>query len=182
MKRLVYKDLPVDTGDFRLMSHRCLDGLRQMRETHRFLRGMTAWVGYPQVAVEYQRQPRTAGTTKYPLRKMLAFAWTAATSFSVVPLRVTFAMGLLALAATAEEVIRSILSHLFGWYTVRGWSSMMVMLGAIGGALLMSVGVLGEYVGRLYEQVKQRPIYMVAETYNLSTSVQHKTAAGAREN
>jgi glycosyltransferase involved in cell wall biosynthesis len=171
MKTLVYPELPADTGDFRLISRRFLDSLRRMRETHRFLRGMTVWLGYPQAAVDYRRHARAAGTTKYPLRKMLAFAWTAATSFSVVPLRITLVLGLIALLCSTEEAVRSVLSQMFGWYTVRGWSSMMVMLGVIGGALLVSIGVLGEYVGRLYEQVKDRPMYLVAETYNIETGL-----------
>jgi polyisoprenyl-phosphate glycosyltransferase len=179
MNALVYSDLPPDCGDFRLISRRCLNALKGMRETHRFLRGMTAWLGYPQVAVDYQRHARAAGTTKYSLRKMLALAWTAATSFSVVPLRVTLGLGLIALLCSLEEIVRSVLSQIFGWYTVRGWSSMMVMLGVIGGALLISVGVLGEYVGRLYEQVKDRPMYLVAETYNVEAGVAGSTVHAA---
>ena len=95
MRSMVYKTLPVDTGDFRLISRECLSGLQQMRETHRFLRGMVAWVGYPQIAVPYQRRERTAGTTKYPLRKMLSFAWTAATSFSALPLKASILVGII---------------------------------------------------------------------------------------
>src|SRR5208283_5351943 len=95
MRGLVYKRLPVDAGDFRLISRGCLDGLRQMRETHRFLRGMVAWVGYAQVAVPYERAQRVAGKSKYPLRNMLAFAWIAATSFSTLPLRVSTIVGFL---------------------------------------------------------------------------------------
>jgi len=177
MKFLADQELPADSGDFRLLSRRCLEGLRQMRETHRFLRGMTAWVGYPQAAVGYSRAPRAAGETKYPLRKMLAFAWTAATSFSTVPLRITFHLGLLVGAFSAEEAVRSILSHVFGWFTVTGWSSLMVAITGIGSALLVSVGILGEYVGRLYEQVKERPIYLVTDTYNIES----RPAAGVKD-
>jgi dolichol-phosphate mannosyltransferase len=169
MRLLVDRDLPVDTGDFRLFSRRCLTGLRQMRETHRFLRGMTAWVGYPQIAVKYKRDRRIAGETKYPLKKMMGFAWTAATSFSTVPLRLTFCLGLIVGAFSLEEAVRSILSHIFGWFTVSGWSSLMVVLSGLGSALLVSVGILGEYVGRLYEQVKGRPIYLVTDTYNIES-------------
>lgn len=177
MSSLVMRDLPVDTGDFRLVSRRCLDGLRQMREVHRFLRGMTAWVGYPQVAVRYQRLPRCAGETKYPLRKMLAFAWTAATSFSTVPLRVSSFVGLIVFLLSIEEGLRSVVAHLFGWYTSSGWSSLMVAVTGIGGMLLVSVGILGEYVGKIYEQAKDRPIYMVAETYN----VQERSESRAKD-
>ena len=93
MRYIVYRQLPLDTGDFRLLSRECLDGLKTMRETHRFLRGMVAWVGFPQIAVMYQRVPRLHGSTKYPLRKMLSFAWTAATSFSTLPLRISLYLG-----------------------------------------------------------------------------------------
>ena len=96
--------LPHDVGDFRLMSRRCVDSLRSMRELHRFLRGMVAWVGYPQICVRYERQARAAGDTKYPLRKMIGLAWTAAMSFSPLPLRMSFvAAGLMALLATKKR-------------------------------------------------------------------------------
>jgi polyisoprenyl-phosphate glycosyltransferase len=167
MRFLVYKDLPVDTGDFRLISRECLDGLSRMRETHRFLRGMTAWVGFPQVAVRYRRAPRAAGETKYPIRRMLSLAWNAATSFSTVPLRLSFGFALIVGAVSIEEGVRALLAYEFGWYTVSGWTSITVLLSAIGAALLFSVGVLGEYVGKLYEQSKERPLYIAARTWNL---------------
>lgn len=164
---LVYRDLPVDAGDFRLMSRRCLAGLRRMRETHRFLRGMAAWVGYPQIAVPYERAARMAGQTKYPLRKMLSFAWVAAISFSTVPLRLSFALGLTIGLFSIEEGFRAVLAHLLHWYTVSGWTSIVVLLSGIGSALLISVGIVGEYVGKLYEQSKGRPLYLVVDTYNV---------------
>lgn len=166
MRLLVYKDLPLDAGDFRLISRPCLNGLRQMRESHRFLRGMTAWVGYPQIAVPYGRAARAAGETKYPMRKMLSFAWTAATSFSVVPLRLSFAAAIVVALVSMEEGIRSLLAHIFGWYTVSGWTSLTILLSGIGAALLFSVGILGEYVGKIYEQGKDRPLYLAARTFN----------------
>lgn len=170
MRSLVYKHLPSDAGDFRLISRDCLDGLRQMRETHRFLRGMVAWVGYAQVAVPYERGPRAAGQTKYSLSKMLSFAWTAATSFSTLPLRISTFMGLGVTLFGVVEAIRALLAHIFGWYTVTGWTSLLVTLCVIGGSLLISVGVLGEYVGKLYEQSKDRPLYLVSRTINVVTA------------
>jgi len=167
MRSLVYKRLPVDAGDFRLISRGCLDGLRQMRETHRFLRGMVAWVGYPQIAVPYERGPRVAGVSKYPLRSMLTFAWTAATSFSTLPLRVSTFVGFLVTLFGVEEVLRVLLANIFHWYTVRGWSSLMVAVCIIGGTQLMTIGILGEYVGKIYEQAKERPLYLVARTVNV---------------
>jgi dolichol-phosphate mannosyltransferase len=167
MRVLVDEHLPADTGDFRLISRACLNGLRSMRETHRFLRGMIAWAGYPQVAVKYERAPRVAGSTKYPLRKMVAFAWTAATSFSTLPLKISVVLGMLFGLFGVEEGLRAILASLLGWYTVPGWTSLMAVTSLIGGALLVSIGILGQYVGRIYEQSKGRPLYLVARTYNL---------------
>jgi dolichol-phosphate mannosyltransferase len=170
MSALVYKDLPVDTGDFRLMSRQCLAGLRTMGETHRFLRGMVAWVGYPQCAVRYRRAPRAGGETKYPLRKMIAFAWTAATSFSALPLKISFVTGLIVGCFGIEEAIRALLAVFLDWYVVPGWTSLMILTSIVGSVLLMSVGILGEYVGKVYEQSKQRPLYLVARTFNVEPS------------
>jgi polyisoprenyl-phosphate glycosyltransferase len=165
MRGLVYRDLPPDAGDFRLISRACLDAVTQMRETHRFLRGMVAWVGFPQIAVRYHRQPRVAGSTKYPLRKMLAFSWVAATSFSTLPLRFSTIMGAIAGLVGIEEGIRALLAYFMGWYTVPGWTSLTVIVSLIGSAMLMSIGILGEYMAKLYEQAKGRPLYVVARTF-----------------
>ena len=167
MTSFVYEGLPVDAGDFRLISRDCLKGLQQMREAHRFLRGMVAWVGYPQVGVRYERAARVAGETKYPLRKMLKFAWTAATSFSTLPLKASIILGLVVTLLGFEEGIRAILAHIFRWYAVPGWSSLTVLVSLIGGAMLMSIGVLGEYVGKIYEQTKNRPLYLVSHTFTI---------------
>lgn len=167
MRRLVYKDLPVDTGDFRLISRPCLTGLQQLRETHRFLRGMVAWVGYSQIGVPYERAARVAGSTKFSLYKMAKFAWTAATSFSTLPLKASIFLGVIVSIFGLEEAVRAILAHIFNWYVVPGWSSLTVLVSVIGGAMLISIGILGEYVGKLYEQTKNRPIYLVARTLNL---------------
>jgi polyisoprenyl-phosphate glycosyltransferase len=176
MRTLVYNRLPVDAGDFRLISRECLDGLQQMRETHRFLRGMVAWAGYAQVAVPYERGPRAAGETKYPLRKMLSFAWTAATSFSTLPLRFSTILGLLVTLFGMVEAVRAVLAHIFNWYTVTGWTSLIVTICVIGGSLLVSIGVLGDYVGKLYEQSKGRPLYLVAKTVNVSAARSEQSA------
>ena len=170
MRNLVYRELPPDVGDFRLISRQCLDAVKQMREMHRFLRGMVAWVGFPQVAVAYQRQARVAGSTKYPIRKMLAFSWTAATSFSTVPLRISMIMGALVGIIGIEEGIRALLAYFLGWYTVPGWTSLTVIVSLIGSAMLMSIGILGEYVAKLYEQSKGRPLYIVARTFGISAA------------
>ena len=171
MRAFVCRAMPVDTGDFRLLSRECLDALNTMRETHRFLRGMVAWLGYPQVAVRYHRQGRAHGESKYPLKKMLAFAWTAATSFSAAPLRASATAGALAGLLGIEEGIRATLASVFGWYTVPGWKSLMVVTTLIGGATLISIGIVGEYLARLYEQAKERPLYMVAREFQRGPAV-----------
>ena len=162
MRRFVHRDLPADAGDFRLVSRPCLDALRAMRETHRFLRGMVAWVGFPQTSVPFDRPARAAGETKYPPLKMIQFAWTAAVSFSPAPLRVSLfagaALALFGLLDGAYAVARSAL----GYYNVPGWTSVMAALCLIGGGILLSLGILGEYVGRIFEQGQGRPLYVVS--------------------
>jgi glycosyltransferase involved in cell wall biosynthesis len=167
MRGLVHKGLPVDAGDFRLISRECLNGLQTMRETHRFLRGMIAWVGYPQRAVKYERAARVSGTTKYPLHKMLLFAWTAATSFSTLPLQISIFLGFLVGILGVEEGTRALLASLLGWYVVPGWTSLTVVTCVIGSSLLISIGIVGQYIGRIYEEAKGRPLYLVSRTFNL---------------
>lgn len=169
MRMFLLESLPRDVGDFRLMSRRCVDSLRTMRELHRFLRGMVAWVGYPQICIQYQRQPRAAGKTKYSLRKMLKLAWTAAVSFSALPLRISFwGAGLMTLLAIVE-IFHAVIYHFTG-KTVPGWTSLMVVLCLSNAVMMVAVGMLGEYVGKIYEEGKGRPLYLVADTWNL---VQH---------
>jgi len=175
MHTLVDARLPLDTGDFRLISRECLDALIRMRETHRFLRGMVAWAGFPQIGVVYDRQPRKAGSTKYPMRKMLAFSWTAATSFSTIPLRISGLLGLAIGILGLEEGARALLAHVLGWYTVSGWASLTVITSLIGSAILISIAILGEYVAKLYEQSKDRPLYLVARTFNMEKEGSSRT-------
>ena len=163
MRQFVYRQLPVDSGDFRLMSRGCLNALQQMRETHRFLRGMVTWIGFPQCAVVYERHPRVAGTTKYPLSKMLKFAWTAATSFSTLPLKLSLYLGVGVGLTGLFQAFRALFAHFFG-FVVPGWTSLMIVTCLIGSAMLMCLAILGQYVGMIYEQSKGRPIYLVAHT------------------
>jgi dolichol-phosphate mannosyltransferase len=165
MRLLASCDLPPDVGNFRLISRPCVDNLSKMRESHRFLRGMIAWVGYPQTSVRYHRQSRVAGDTKYSANKMLGFAWTAATSFSTAPLNLSFVLGGLVGLFGIEEACRALLAHIMGWYVVPGWTSLMVVTSLIGSALLVSVGILGQYIARIYEQSKGRPLYLVTREY-----------------
>jgi polyisoprenyl-phosphate glycosyltransferase len=162
MRLLVHRELPADAGDFRLVSRPCLDAVLSMRETHRFLRGMIAWVGFPQTSVPYARDIRVAGQTKYPLSKMLRLAWTAAVSFSPTPLRLSFWLGFLIAAIGMLEAANAVIRSMLGLYVVPGWSSMIVVTCLVGGAILVSIGVLGEYVGRIFEAIKERPLYLIA--------------------
>jgi dolichol-phosphate mannosyltransferase len=175
MQALVYRALPVDTGDFRLLSRNCLEALKSMRETHRFLRGMVAWVGFPQCAVKYRRLPRAGGATKYPLRKMLAFAWTAATSFSTIPLQLTLILGLLVGLLGAEEAVRAVVESARG-QVVPGWTSLMVVTSVIGSAMLIGLGIVGQYIARIYEETKDRPLYVIAQTYSSREPEQEATS------
>ena len=162
MRLLIHPDLPKDVGDFRLVSRPCLDALLSMRESHRFLRGMVAWIGFPQSFVDYARDPRVAGETKYSLNKMLSLAWTAAVSFSPTPLRLSFGLGLGIMAIGMLQAINAVVRSILGLHVVEGWSSIIVVTCLVGGAILVSIGVLGEYVGRIFEATKERPLYIVA--------------------
>ena len=169
MRLFIHRDLPVDVGDYRLLSRPCLDALREMRETHRFLRGMVAWVGFPQTAVRFRRPQRAAGSSKYTFRKMLYFAWSAALSFSALPLRVLFAAGLVLATGGFGYGIYAIYRVVMGLYMVPGWTSLMVAQCIIGGSILMGLGMVGSYVARIFEEVKGRPLYVVAKSFNVTS-------------
>jgi glycosyltransferase involved in cell wall biosynthesis len=154
-------DLPPDTGDFRLISSSCLQALQGMRETHRFLRGMVAWIGFPQTAVRFVRPPRVAGETKYNFAKMLRFAWTAAMSFSAMPLRIVFGMGVAAGFAAMGIGVYAVGALLLHYYVIPGWTSILFTLCLIGSSILIGLGMIGEYIAKIYEEVKSRPLYFV---------------------
>jgi len=168
-RRLVHPDLPLDAGDFRLLSRRCLDVLVQLREQHRLLRGMGAWVGFAQVAVPYRRVPRAHGKTSYTLGRMVRLAADGVLSFSAAPLRgflwFGLAVALVGFAIGGYAFLQG-LRHLLGLPVSAdynpGWATIVTLLCLIGGMLLVSVGMLGEYVSRIYEEVKRRPLYVVA--------------------
>lgn len=153
-----------NTGDFRLMSRRALDAFLRMREQHRFIRGMVGWVGFETAEVHYRRRARAAGTTKYPLSKMLRFAFDAIFSFSSTPLRLTFALSGGTAAVVAAYMVYAFAAWVFfDQPLVLGWTSLILMVMILGCANLFCMGILGEYVGRLYEQAKDRPIYLIKD-------------------
>ncbi len=165
MNRMSKVQIPLDTGDFRLMDRRVVEALLRMPERDRFVRGMVAWVGFRQVAVRYSRAPRFAGTTKYPLMKMLRFAMDGVVSFSFTPLRLAMWTGFAAIGVAFAGIIYALLLRfLFDpSHWVRGWASIFVAVLFMGGVQLVSLGIIGEYVGRIYGEVKRRPLYFVRE-------------------
>ena len=156
--------IPHDTGDFRLMSRRVVDVVKEMPERDRFIRGMISWVGFNQTQILYQRAERFAGVSKYPLRKMLSFAADGILSFSIRPLRVSIWMGLIASFLSFLGIVYAIFTRLYTDIWVSGWTFTIVVILFIGGVQLIFLGVVGEYVGRIYREGKSRPIYVVKET------------------
>ncbi|HEY3818733.1 MAG TPA: glycosyltransferase family 2 protein [Polyangiaceae bacterium] len=158
--------VPLDTGDFRLMSRRVVVALRELRETHRFVRGMVAWVGFKQTEVLYDRPGRFAGDTKYPLRKMVAFAIDGITSFSVLPLRFATYLGMLMILGSVGVIAWALVAKYVLHQFVQGWTGIMIVVAVFASVQLLMIGILGEYIGRIYEEVKRRPLYIVGDTVN----------------
>jgi glycosyltransferase involved in cell wall biosynthesis len=164
--RISEVQVPVDVGDFRLVDRRALDVFNRMRESNRFVRGMFAWIGLKQTGVVYTRHERFAGETKYPLRKMLRFAATGVISFSSAPLRAALNLGFIVSGLSFLLAIWSVVVKLSGLYQVPGWTSIVVVTTFIGGIQLIVLGVIGEYIGDIHEEVKRRPLYVVGELEN----------------
>jgi glycosyltransferase involved in cell wall biosynthesis len=160
-KRLTNIAIPVDTGDFRLMSRRVVEALKESRERHRFLRGLVSWVGFKQIGVEYDRDPRFSGGTKYPTSKMLRFAIDGITAFSDIPLRFATYFGFFT-SGFAFVFAMVVLVLKFLHYNEPGYTSTMIAILFLGGVQLITIGILGEYVGRIYDEIKARPLYLVA--------------------
>jgi polyisoprenyl-phosphate glycosyltransferase len=161
MNRMSKTPVPHDTGDFRLMSRRAVDALKQLRERHRFMKGLFAWVGFKQVGLIYHRDPRAAGTTKFNYWKLWNFALEGITSFSTVPLRMATYIGLFtALTAFGYGGFIIFKTLMYG-ETVRGYPSLMTVMLFLGGIQLMALGMIGEYLGRMFEETKNRPLYLL---------------------
>ena len=163
--RMTNVSIPVDAGDFRLMSRRAADQLRAMREKDRFVRGLISWIGFRQASIPYHREARFAGTTKYPLRKMLKFAVDGLTSFSTLPLKLATWLGYLA-SAFAFIYLASVFVQKWLGRTVEGWATIMVAMLFMGGVQLICLGIMGEYIGRIFTESKGRPLYVVEEFVN----------------
>jgi dolichol-phosphate mannosyltransferase len=162
LSRLTNIQIPADVGDFRLMSRRATDQLKLLREKDRFVRGLVSWIGFKQTGLTYSRDKRYAGETKYPYRKMIKFAFDGITSFSTVPLKLAtwsgYAASLLAFLYLLSVFVQKLLGH-----TVEGWATIMVAVLFLGGVQLVCLGILGEYLGRIFNEVKPRPMYVVEE-------------------
>ena len=167
MNRLSDVPIPLDVGDFRLLSRRAVDAFNAMPECDRFIRGMVAWVGFRQVAVPYSRDRRQAGVSKYPLRKMLHFAWDGILSFSDAPARLATTVGFVALGIATLVALQVFVAYFFAKQTTPGWTSTFLAIMFLGGVQSLCIGVLGEYIARIYREVKRRPLYLVAATANL---------------
>jgi dolichol-phosphate mannosyltransferase len=170
-RRLTKVAIPVDTGDFRLMSRRVVDALKSIRERHRFIRGLVSWVGYPQTAIEYDRDPRFAGDSKYPVSKMLRFAIDGITSFSDIPLRFASYFGFAVSAIAFVVAIVEIVLKIFTGYNLPGYTSTIFAILFLGGVQLIGIGILGEYIGRIYDEIKGRPLYVVAAVERAAPTV-----------
>jgi dolichol-phosphate mannosyltransferase len=178
MRRVGYAELPVDAGDFRLMTRRVLDILNSMPEQHRFIRGMVSWIGLRQVPLAYDRAPRQSGASNYSLAKMMGLAFDALTSFSIMPLRLAsylgLVLGLLSLLTLGYTLGSWALGHV-----VEGWTSLLTVVLVLGSTQLILFGLLGEYVGRLYLETKRRPLFVIDQvlTQNVAASGEYRAAS-----
>lgn len=160
--------LTPDVGDFRMFSRRAVLAIRSLREQHRYMRGMVAWLGLKEALVPFERKPRVAGHTNYPFLKMLRFAWTGVTSFSAFPLRISIAAGALLSCAGFLYLLRVVYLALWTNSLVPGWASVIALQCGFSGMILLALGAIGDYVARNYEEAKGRPLYVVTEARNLS--------------
>jgi dolichol-phosphate mannosyltransferase len=165
--RMIYRitdvNIPMDTGDFRLLDRKVVDVMKGMRERHRFLRGMSTWVGFKQTGVLYKRAARYSGKTKYPFKKMVKFASDAITSFSYFPLQLAMYLGFFSAGISIIAIPVVIISRIVGSHAFLGQATTLIAVLFLGGVQLISLGILGEYIGRLYDEAKRRPLYIVRE-------------------
>jgi dolichol-phosphate mannosyltransferase len=161
--RVAKVQIPRNVGDFRLMSRRAVEQLKQLREKDRFVRGLVSWIGFRQTGVEYHRDRRYAGKTKYPYRKMIKFAIDGIASFSTLPLRIAAWLGYASSVVAFLYLITVFIQKFILNITVEGWATIMVAILFLGGVQLICLGILGEYLGRVFNEVKPRPMYIVEE-------------------
>ncbi|WP_243525343.1 glycosyltransferase family 2 protein [Bacillus pseudomycoides] len=171
-------DIPKDTGDFRIIDRKVADVFKQMTERNRFIRGMMSWVGFSQTYVEYERDERFAGETKYPLKKMIKFASDGIIAFSTKPLRIVMTLGIMSVFISIAVLLYSVIIKIVGQDIQTGWASIMVAITFFSGIQLLGLGIVGQYIARIYDESKNRPIYIVKETINVD---QKDTSDSKRE-
>ncbi|OMF31795.1 glycosyltransferase [Paenibacillus sp. FSL H8-0548] len=182
LRSLTNVDIPVDTGDFRLIDRKVCDVLRGLKEKNRFVRGLVSWVGFRQTMVEYEREERFAGETKYPLKKMIAFAIDGITSFSYKPLKIATYIGFTLSLTSFLYLLVVIFQRMFTGTTITGWASIVAVNLLFNGIILMLLGIIGEYIGRIYDESKNRPLYIVREVQGYKEQgSQHLAAANELE-
>ncbi len=177
LRKVSYLDIPLDSGDFSLIDRRVVDILASMPERNRFVRGLRTWAGFRQIGYEYAREARFAGESKYNLAKLMKLAFDGLVSYSYVPLRLVSNVGLLVSLTALVYMGYLLVARMFGGTPIEGWTSTVVILLFLGGVQLLSLGVIGEYVGRIFEEVKHRPHYVVRERIGVDSDV---TGPGAR--
>ncbi len=161
LRRTARVDIPLDTADFRLMSRKATEGLKAMRERSRYMRGLVGWMGLNRASITYNRDPRFAGETKYPLHKMLRLATDGIMSFSTSPLQLATVLGVASAALGFLVALGAIVTKVTGGYVVPGWTSTIVAVLFVGGVQLITLGVIGAYIGRVYDEVRNRPLYLI---------------------
>jgi len=165
LRRISNIDVPLDVGDFRLVDRRALEAFKAMRETNRYVRGMFSWIGFRQVGISFRRDERFAGDTKYPLTKMLKFATDGVVSFSAAPLRLALNLGFIVSALSFGFGLVALVFKLAGLYSIPGLASIAVFVAFLGGIQLLVLGLMGEYIARIHDEVKDRPLYIVRDTH-----------------
>jgi polyisoprenyl-phosphate glycosyltransferase len=178
IRRLADTEIPLDTGDFRLLDRRVVDAVVAMPERDRFVRGMVSWVGFRQIGIPYRRAARFAGQTKYPLAKMARFALDGLLSFSIKPLRLSTYLGFASAGVALVAIVYALVQRLFTSDWVTGWTALIIAILFFGGAQLISLGIIGEYVGRVYGEAKRRPLFLVRERLGFS---EHRIGLSADE-
>ncbi|WP_061219297.1 glycosyltransferase family 2 protein [Leptospira weilii] len=180
LKEITKFDIPIDTGDFRIMSRRVTDVLRSMREQHRYIRGLISWIGFKQTGLEYEREERFEGVTKFSLGKMLKFALDGITSFSSVPLKLSSYLGFFTAFCGAIYALYVVYLRIFTSETITGWSSMMIVVLILGGTQLLALGMIGEYLSRVNDESKNRPLYVIEDIYSSASQKRKATAKRKR--
>ena len=173
LKSMTTVDIPVDTGDFRLIDRKVCDALKQLPERNRYVRGLVSWVGFKQVAVEYNREERFAGETKYPLKKMIKFASDGITAFSYKPLKFATYLGVGMSMLSFISILIVIYQKLFTGSTAAGWASLVAISLFFNGLILTMLGIIGEYIGRIYDEAKGRPQYIISEKIGFDKVINH---------